>query len=521
MRQKLLNDKLYVFQTTPYNIVDDIDQAEVVYVQEGTENGFRELNADYADKIQPKNYLAIVVRTPEWAPYVNQHDPEPTYQIFLEGDTEYVSLNENSAEEGETVYIYPGEEVDMNEVTITIADVEVSADLESRHWSFTMPGHNVTANVSYSGSQEYMITLEGDTEYVSLNENSAEEGETVYINPNGPEVDMNDVTITITDVEVSADLDERYWSFTMPGHDVTVNVSYSGGQEFVFTVNVQDDCVEYDPSTSFHPDMSFDVYPREGASADNIRPSDLYNCTISYTDDENGPHWLITIPPAAELDPGYYGGTISFRFFTNAFSASYSESEGQMLGGSILTEWAENTNTGTGVSSSNTLSEVTNLLVAPQGLGLTYNIVELNRNGDLNGYGVNVVEDNGSYIVKDEGDEEKFTITPSDISLDSWAFTRTNDTVGIEYTLEVTAHEMHHVSLVGPGSTGCSASPSDAIEGEIIAVSPESGYTFDQESTSGDTILTCSAGYYDDGHINVDMPNEDLELYIDLYSPGE
>lgn len=76
MKQKKINDILYVFDITPYQITEDTD-AEVIKVQEECVAGFKELNESLADKIIAYNYHVMCVQVPEWAPYVDEPDPTP------------------------------------------------------------------------------------------------------------------------------------------------------------------------------------------------------------------------------------------------------------------------------------------------------------------------------------------------------------------------------------------------------------------------------------------------------------
>lgn len=77
MKQKLLGEVLYVFDTVPYEITEDASEASVIKVQEEVLKGFVELNEALSDKFVPYNYHVVCVNVTEWAPYVDQPDPEP------------------------------------------------------------------------------------------------------------------------------------------------------------------------------------------------------------------------------------------------------------------------------------------------------------------------------------------------------------------------------------------------------------------------------------------------------------
>lgn len=81
MKQKKINDILYVFDTTPYKITQDTD-ANVIKVQEESYAGFVTLNTSLANKIEKYNYHVMTVTKQEWGDYINADDPvdpvEPT-----------------------------------------------------------------------------------------------------------------------------------------------------------------------------------------------------------------------------------------------------------------------------------------------------------------------------------------------------------------------------------------------------------------------------------------------------------
>ena len=92
MKQKLIDTILYVFDVTPYQITEDGDEATTIKVQQETYDGFIALNPDLANKIVKYNYHMFTVNQLEWAPYVDQPDPEPTTQNSISG----ADLDENT-----------------------------------------------------------------------------------------------------------------------------------------------------------------------------------------------------------------------------------------------------------------------------------------------------------------------------------------------------------------------------------------------------------------------------------------
>ena len=60
MKQKLLNNILYVFSVEPYEITEDTESADVIKVQQETLAGYVELNPDLASKLTPYNYHLFI-----------------------------------------------------------------------------------------------------------------------------------------------------------------------------------------------------------------------------------------------------------------------------------------------------------------------------------------------------------------------------------------------------------------------------------------------------------------------------
>ena len=93
MKQKRLGDILYVFDVNPYEITSDTD-AEVVKVQEESFAGFIEMNPSLAEKIVKYNYHTMCVNVPEWAPYVEQEDPQETLTFGIYGSAAEVNVSQ-------------------------------------------------------------------------------------------------------------------------------------------------------------------------------------------------------------------------------------------------------------------------------------------------------------------------------------------------------------------------------------------------------------------------------------------
>lgn len=137
MKQKKINDILYVFDITPYQITEDTD-AEVIKVQEECVAGFKELNESLANKIVAYNYHVMCVQVPEWAPYVDESDPEPPVV------------------KNYTFTLYPGAE--RAKIIVNFSDGQAyQATVDESH----MPGMNDPINIEGYGEYEgYVYTYE-------------------------------------------------------------------------------------------------------------------------------------------------------------------------------------------------------------------------------------------------------------------------------------------------------------------------------------------------------------------------
>lgn len=177
MKQKKLNDILYVFDITPYVITEDTD-AEVIKVQEECYAGYVELNPDLTDKIVKYNYHIACVNVPEWAPYVDGDQPEPqpdTYKLTLSGtilnfDCASIFINHEQVEkqeeydldEGKIVEIFPYN--DSSYYTIEQGSDRLSWDdgVESGtdpHWWMQMPAEDVAIEIDYNPEPQTVTNL--------------------------------------------------------------------------------------------------------------------------------------------------------------------------------------------------------------------------------------------------------------------------------------------------------------------------------------------------------------------------
>ena len=252
MKQKKINDILYVFDITPYQITEDTD-AEVIKVQEECVAGFKELNESLADKIVAYNYHVACVQVPEWAPYVDEPDPTPKEDPELTWSAE--------------------------SATVTIgADDNVFPTLTNSH----------SVEVTYSSSDTEKATIDGTTGEITL----VAAGDTTIsaIFAGNDTYEAQTVTYALT-VQESA---QTEWTVTLTGTGLSAEtVTIKNGGETVALAE----------SYTVEENAWFEIYPLQD-------PSDytLVSENMEYDTEQGNEHWYInpsahgTGPFAIELN---------------------------------------------------------------------------------------------------------------------------------------------------------------------------------------------------------------------------
>jgi hypothetical protein len=162
MKQKRINDILYVFDITPYQITEDTN-ANVIKVQQEVVAGFKELNESLANKIVAYNYHVLCTNTPEWAPYVDQDDSLPiepvaghTFTLTGNNIEDKLGVNFDDVPQ-EMLYEWP----DVTQGTmIEIYNTFGASDAyetelpknSNGNWYVEMPEDDLTVTVNYIGS---------------------------------------------------------------------------------------------------------------------------------------------------------------------------------------------------------------------------------------------------------------------------------------------------------------------------------------------------------------------------------
>lgn len=147
MKQKKLNDILYVFDITPYVITQDTD-ADVIKVQQECYEGYVELNPDLASKIVKYNYHMFTVTQQEWAPYVDADD-KPSPELAWSADSATVTI-------GADDNIFPTLS-NPHSVTVTYTSSDTGkATIDASTGSITLVAEgNTTISAVFAGNDDY------------------------------------------------------------------------------------------------------------------------------------------------------------------------------------------------------------------------------------------------------------------------------------------------------------------------------------------------------------------------------
>lgn len=142
MKQKLLNDVLYVYSLEPYVITKDI-QASVIYVQEELFDEYKALNPELT-QLAKKNFNLIAVIEPEWNEFIHEKvDPD----FGWPSDTYTAQIGETN--------IFPQlmNEDDVN-VSYTSSDTDIAVISNTGELTLVSKGTCVIT-ASYQGDAEW------------------------------------------------------------------------------------------------------------------------------------------------------------------------------------------------------------------------------------------------------------------------------------------------------------------------------------------------------------------------------
>ena len=363
MKQKLLNSTLYVFDVDPYIITEDASEATVIKVQEESYKGFVEMNPDLVNKLTKYNYHVICVNTPEWAPYVDDEDPQEQLTFGIYGSATEASIlqvqrqdaNNNILEtwvagqnlnfpfqasfnEGEhfTVEFVNGVCPDVLNITGDALSIQWQ-DAETNNFWRATPALSTSTSVGIDAAEpsNYLLSLTGsdindtnlrvDVDHNTISLETLVGG--LWIAPDTLiEVfllteDINDYDVSSISTWMNESTDDghlHYWR-NMPAEDKTIDISYVGTPASTYTVTVDGadmggktatvkmngETVQYEQTYSNIADGTVvDVYPT-GNVADYV----LQSGAVWDTD-----HWTATVNGEdLEIYIDYLGVGVNFN----------------------------------------------------------------------------------------------------------------------------------------------------------------------------------------------------------------
>lgn len=253
--QKKVGNALYVFDTTPFTITEDTN-VEVIYVQNECLKGYLELNTELESKIKTFNQWLLCVTAP-WADGGSQ-EPAKNYHLLtvsdmrdlyvrhydtnMPGNTDndwFYMLAEYQIEEGmidsekhNTIYCNPGAVIYLDydiDAIQSITGLEIVDWDGYENYGVIMGDSDMTVNFSYTLKPTYHVNFSTDSNAsadIEINPQDAYEGKNVIIRfRNGQS--SSTITLTSTDVELTYDQPNDEYSFTMPGHDITIKAVYA------------------------------------------------------------------------------------------------------------------------------------------------------------------------------------------------------------------------------------------------------------------------------------------------------
>lgn len=228
--QKLLGDKLYVFDLTPYEITQQTEDASVIYVQNECIDGYKELNVSLADKIEGFNQFVLCVTDP-WKEGV---EPASEYTLFIGGNYSEYTIKVNDGEpagptgridglqSGDAIYFTPTQDREYYTISGNLCWDEVR-----QHWEIIMGNEDVGVSIEYTAhSINIVAQTPGADSNISIDKVLASPGETVTITfeENHDGVD----TILYPNPEVELNVYDATADFVMPAYDVNILVQFMG-----------------------------------------------------------------------------------------------------------------------------------------------------------------------------------------------------------------------------------------------------------------------------------------------------
>ena len=354
MKQKKLNNILYVFDVNPYEITQDTD-AEVIKVQEESYKGFVEMNQSLAEKIVKYNYHTMCVNVPEWAPYVEQEDPQGSLTFGIYGSAASDAINQiqvqnadnviirswqagvdlefpfqTDVEEGQHCVIECKEGISYlpNEFNVTGMEyLPISwEDQETgNRWYATQPiTDSISIGINAASPSTWTVTLDGASIHqavtVKMNDETVP---TEYQYQNVADGTVVDVypTQNVADYSLisGAVWDTDHWTATVNGEDLTITIDYAPSTTYTITLDAQN---LSDQNIEVKLNDNQVALTGEYVCQDNdtltfwplANPSDYIASNVDGFDDTPGQeHWWKTVNSSETIVLTYLGAGVNFN----------------------------------------------------------------------------------------------------------------------------------------------------------------------------------------------------------------
>ena len=328
MKQKKLGDILYVFDVMPYEITSDTD-AEVVKVQEESFAGFIEMNPSLAEKIVKYNYHTMCVNVPEWAPYVDEEDPQEQLTFGIYGSAAEANVSDpanlnitgdeyvNWGWVGEDPRTYTGLVTMSSSISIGIDAAEPST------YKLYLQGTDINDTNLRVDIDSSQVALEDLVDGIDIAQETLIE---VWLLTE----DINDYDVSSISTWMNESTDGghlHYWRNMLAG-DTTINISFIGGVNFnakwdgapenVSQINIGNTSVTGNDLTD--PNWTETVHLHPGQSQVTFfvstgLPTDMSTFKVGFRDDQ--PTWSEYHYAYKQTDP-----VTGEPFYTDAGDAS-------------------------------------------------------------------------------------------------------------------------------------------------------------------------------------------------------
>lgn len=233
--QKRVDNKLYVFDLTPFVISQDTD-AEVIYVQEECINGYKEANASLAEKIEGFNQFVMCVNHPEWAItetghtlYLDGYDINSHVNLYLDDVQQAEAITKTNIAEGTAIKLVPTESVE-NYTLMQGAEW----DSVQNAWVATMPDADLTITINYYAPVAPLYNISIDEESTAISDITISPQDWTDGLPANTEVNVCPINgYTVDDIDLTVSFGSElikeadHWSFTILNSDVVLKATYA------------------------------------------------------------------------------------------------------------------------------------------------------------------------------------------------------------------------------------------------------------------------------------------------------